>query len=79
MWPIDCAGRAVPLGYRHMMANSRVGLVLGGGGVGGGAFHAGALAALEEFVDWDARRAALIVGNSNARMFGANWRRFSRA
>ena len=46
------------------MSDLRIGLVLGGGGVVGGAFHAGVLAALEEFAGWDARRAALVVGTS---------------
>src|SRR5919199_3649054 len=41
----------------------RVGLVLGGGGVLGHAFHAGVLAALEE-AGWDPRRADLMVGTS---------------
>jgi NTE family protein len=40
-----------------------VGLVLGAGGVVGGAYHAGALAALAE-AGWDARGADLIVGTS---------------
>lgn len=41
-----------------------VALVLGAGGVTGGAFHAGVLAALEEAVGWDARTADLLVGTS---------------
>ncbi len=41
-----------------------VGLVLGAGGVRGGAFHAGALAALAEVTGWDPRSADLIVGTS---------------
>src|SRR5262249_11864620 len=41
-----------------------VGLVLGAGGVVGGAYHAGALAALAETADWDARNADVIVGTS---------------
>jgi NTE family protein len=40
-----------------------VALVLGAGGVAGGAWHAGALAALEAR-GWDARRADLVVGTS---------------
>ncbi len=40
-----------------------MGLVLGAGGVAGGAWHAGVLAALED-VGWDARSADLIVGTS---------------
>jgi NTE family protein len=41
-----------------------VGLVLGAGGVVGGAYHAGALAALSESAGWDAREAEVIVGTS---------------
>jgi NTE family protein len=41
-----------------------VALVLGAGGVIGGAYHAGALAAIAEATGWDARRADLIVGTS---------------
>jgi NTE family protein len=41
-----------------------VGLVLGAGGVVGGAYHAGALAALAETAGWDAREADVIVGTS---------------
>jgi NTE family protein len=43
---------------------SSVGLVLGAGGVVGGAYHAGALAALSEVANWDARDAEVIVGTS---------------
>ncbi len=38
--------------------------MLGAGGVVGGAFHAGVLAALEEATGWDPRKAAVIVGTS---------------
>lgn len=41
-----------------------VGLVLGAGGVVGGAYHSGALAALSESAGWDARTAHVIVGTS---------------
>lgn len=43
---------------------TRVGLVLGAGGVVGHAFHAGALAALEDETGWDPRNADVIVGTS---------------
>ena len=43
---------------------TRVGLVLGAGGAVGHAFHAGALAALEDETGWDARDADVIVGTS---------------
>ena len=41
-----------------------IGLVLGAGGVTGGAFHAGVLSALAEATGWDARTADVIVGTS---------------
>jgi NTE family protein len=41
-----------------------VGLVLGAGGAVGGAYHAGALAALADATGWDPRTASLIVGTS---------------
>ena len=42
----------------------RIGLVLGGGGLTGGAFHAGVLSALADAGSWDAREADVIVGTS---------------
>lgn len=42
----------------------RVGLVLGGGGAAGLAFHAGALLALHHDLDWDPRSAEVVVGTS---------------
>jgi NTE family protein len=42
----------------------RIGLVLGAGGVTGGAFHAGVLSALEASLGWDPRRATIMVGTS---------------
>ncbi len=52
-------------------APPRIGLVLGAGGVAGGAFHAGVLAALEEATGWDPRSAAVIVGTSAGAITGA--------
>ena len=52
----------------------RVGLVLGAGGVAGGAFHAGVLAALEEVTGWDPRSASVIVGTSAGSITGASLR-----
>jgi NTE family protein len=49
----------------------RIGLVLGAGGVTGGAFHAGVLAALADEVGWDARTASVVVGTSAGSMAGA--------
>ena len=46
------------------MTAPRIGLVLGGGGLTGTAFHAGLVAGLAEFADWDARGAEVIVGTS---------------
>jgi len=42
----------------------RIGLVLGGGGLVGLAYHAAALTALENDLGWDARQADIIVGTS---------------
>src|SRR6478752_3905851 len=55
-----------PLGRpaREHGAMISIGLVLGAGGVLGGAYHAGALAALAEVTGWDPRTADLIVGTS---------------
>jgi NTE family protein len=52
----------------------RVGLVLGAGGVAGGAFHAGVLAALYEVTGWDPRNAAVVVGTSAGSIAGASLR-----
>jgi NTE family protein len=52
-------------------AAPRVGLVLGGGGAVGAAYHAGALAALEHDLGWDARDAEVIVGTSAGSLVGA--------
>jgi NTE family protein len=46
------------------MTEARIGLVLGGGGLTGTAFHAGVVAGLAESAGWDARTAELIVGTS---------------
>jgi NTE family protein len=51
-----------------------VGLVLGAGGVVGGAFHAGVLAALCEATGWDPRRADVIVGTSAGSVTAATLR-----
>lgn len=42
----------------------RIGLVLGAGGVTGGAFHAGVLSALHSGLGWDPRNATIMVGTS---------------
>src|SRR5438094_10641917 len=49
---------------------SRIGLVLGAGGFGGRAFHAGVLAALEEGTGWDPRSAEVVVGTSAGSQVG---------
>jgi NTE family protein len=49
----------------------RVGLVLGGGGVIGLAYHAAALAALENDLRWDPRKADVVVGTSAGSLVGA--------
>ena len=50
---------------------ARIGLVLGAGGVTGGAFHAGVISALFEQVGWDARRADWVLGTSAGSLAGA--------
>lgn len=49
---------------------ARVGLVLGAGGLTGEAFHAGALAAIEETTGWDPRDADIITGTSAGSIVG---------
>lgn len=50
---------------------SRVGLVLGGGGITGAAFHFGTLLALEMATGWDPDDASVIVGTSSGAFVGA--------
>lgn len=52
----------------------RIGLVLGAGGVTGGAFHAGVIGALKEATGWDPRRASVIVGTSAGSVLAAGLR-----
>ena len=49
---------------------TRVGLVLGAGGVVGKAYHSGVLAALEHDVGWDPRKVDVIVGTSAGSITG---------
>src|SRR5215211_6392763 len=49
----------------------KVGLVLGAGGVLGGAWHTGALAALAQETDWDPASAEYIVGTSAGSLIGS--------
>lgn len=51
-------------------APGRIGLVLGGGGAVGAAYHAGALTALEQDLGFDARTASVIVGTSAGSLVG---------
>jgi NTE family protein len=51
-----------------------IGLVLGGGGIVGNAFHAGVLAALQREIGWDPRAADLIVGTSAGSVSGTGLR-----
>ncbi len=48
--------------------------MLGAGGVAGGAFHAGVLAAIEEVTGWDPRRATVMVGTSAGAITAASLR-----
>jgi NTE family protein len=54
--------------------SARVGLVLGAGGVAGGAFHAGVLAAVADGTGWDPRQASVIVGTSAGSISGTSLR-----
>lgn len=56
-------------GYNGAM--SRIGLVLGAGGIVGGAFHEGVLRAITDATGWDPRDAAIIVGTSVGSHAGA--------
>jgi len=58
-----------------MIDDVKVGLVLGGGGVVGLAYHAAALTAIENDLGWDPRTADIIVGTSAGSMVGAFLRR----
>ena len=49
----------------------RIGLVLGAGGMTGGAFHAGVLSALADVTGWDPRGAEIVVGTSAGSLTGA--------
>ena len=49
----------------------RTGLILGGGGSVGTAYHAGALTALEQDLGWDPREADVIVGTSAGSVVGS--------
>jgi NTE family protein len=53
---------------------TRIGLVLGAGGVTGEAFHRGVLAALTEVTGWDARSAEVVVGTSAGSLVAASLR-----
>jgi NTE family protein len=53
----------------------KIALVLGAGGVTGMAYHAAALAAIENDLGWDPRRADLIVGTSAGSVVGTLLRR----
>lgn len=57
-----------------MRAVTRIGLVLGAGGVTGEAFHRGVLSALLETAGWDARQAEVVVGTSAGSIVGASLR-----
>jgi NTE family protein len=56
---------------RRAHRRPRVGIVLGAGGVLGGAWMAGALAALNRVTGWDPREAECLVGTSAGAVFAA--------
>jgi NTE family protein len=53
---------------------TRIGLVLGGGGIVGMAYHGAVLAGLQEATGWDPRDAAIVVGTSAGAASGAELR-----
>ena len=53
---------------------ARIGLVLGAGGVTGGAFHAGVLSALHAGLGWDPRESTIMVGTSAGSIASATLR-----
>src|ERR1700680_3946790 len=57
--------------HRHAHRRPRVGIVLGAGGVLGGAWMVGALAALNRVAGWDPREADCLVGTSAGAVFAA--------
>lgn len=57
---------------------ARIGLVLGAGGIVGGAFHEGVLRALTDATGWDPRNAEVIVGTSAGSYVGAMLRASGR-
>lgn len=61
----------MPMSGADAEAPSGVGLVLGGGGVTGMAFHAGVLAALQHDLGWDPNRADVVIGTSAGSVVGA--------
>lgn len=52
----------------------RIGLVLGGGGVVGMAYHAAVLSGIEDVTGWDGRQADVVVGTSAGALSGAELR-----
>jgi NTE family protein len=56
---------------QSILPSVRTGLVLGGGGAAGLAFHAGVLLALHHDLGWDPRTADVIVGTSAGSVIGA--------
>ncbi len=58
-------------GNRRALRRPRVGVVLGAGGVLGGAWMAGALAALHRVTGWDPTHADCLVGTSAGAVFAA--------
>lgn len=56
---------------RPVTERPRVGLVLGGGGMPGIAFHSGTLLALEHDLGWEPRSADVVVGTSAGSIVGA--------
>ncbi len=69
----DCRARRHPSSSPtpNIARVSRVGLVLGGGGITGAAFHFGALLSLRMATDWNPSRAEVVVGTSSGAVVAA--------
>ncbi len=66
--PTRATGRTEP---PRIERGPKIGLVLGGGGIAGYAFHAAVLATIEELTGYDPRTAEIVVGTSAGAIAGA--------
>ncbi len=69
--PSSDAATATRTEARRVEDGPKIGLVLGGGGIAGYAFHAAVLAAVQEMTGYDPRTAEIILGTSAGAIAGA--------